>query len=52
MLILFVRLRGGHSKFVKGKIRSYVLLISGAYVFRLMRFKNGFMLKCVVMIRK
>jgi len=29
----------------------YVLLISGAYAFRLMRFTNGFMLKYVVMIR-
>jgi hypothetical protein len=50
VLFLFVSLREGQSKRVKGKIRSYVLLISEARAFRLMRFMNGFTLKCVLMI--
>jgi len=48
---LFVSLRCEHSKCVIGKIRSYVLLVSGCQACRPMSFMNGFMLKCVLMTR-
>jgi len=49
MLFLFVSMRGEHSKCMKVKIRSYALMVSGAHAFRLMKFMNGFTLKCVLL---
>lgn len=37
-MLLFVSLRGGHSKCRKGKVRSYAILVSEVDAFRLMRF--------------